>query len=59
MGLAILAAGGLELVLFQVDPRDLGVYGLVLTALGTTGLLACVIPAARASRIAPVEALRS
>jgi predicted permease len=59
LGLAVLASGGLELVLFEVNPRDLTVYGLVLAALGATGLLACLLPAARASRVAPVEALRS
>ena len=58
LGLAVLAAGGLEAVLFEVDPHDLSVYALVFTALGATGLLACLLPAAKASRINPIEALR-
>ena len=59
LGLAVLASGGLELVLFEVDPRDVTVYALVFAALAATGLLACLLPAARASRINPIEALRS
>jgi len=58
LGFAVLASGGLELVLFEVNPRDVTVYVLVFTALATTGLLACLVPAARASRINPIEALR-
>lgn len=58
-GLAMLTASGLELVLFQVDPRDVAIYGMVLAALGLTGLAASLIPAARASRIDPIIALRS
>ncbi len=57
VGLAMLAAGGLEMVLFEVDPHDVTVYAIVLGALAATGLLACLLPARRASRIAPVEAL--
>ena len=58
LALAVLASGGLELVLFEVDPRDMTVYALVFAALAATGLLACLLPAARASRINPIEALR-
>lgn len=58
LGLAVLAAGGLETVMFQVDPHDLTVYALVFAALAVTGLLACLLPAARAARISPIEALR-
>jgi putative ABC transport system permease protein len=59
LGLVVLAAGGLELVLFEVDPHDITIYALVLFALGATGLLACLLPAVRAARIDPLEALRS
>lgn len=58
-GLAMLVSSGLELVLFQVNPRDMVVYGLVMAALAITGLLATFVPAGRASRIDPVNALRS
>ncbi len=59
VGLAMLTAGGLELVLFEVDPHDAVVYGVVLTVLAAAGLGACTVPALRASRIDPIEALRT
>jgi predicted permease len=59
VGLAMLTAGGLELVLFQVDPHDAVVYGTVLAVLAAAGLGACAVPALRAARIDPIEALRT
>ena len=58
VGLAMLMASGLELILFQVETLDVGIYVGVIVALVTTGLLANLIPAGRASRIDPIIALR-
>ncbi len=56
--LAWLLARGLELVLFRVDPSDPSVFLGIVGLLAVTGLLASVIPARRATRVDPVEALR-
>jgi len=58
VGLAMLLASGLEMILFQVETLDLGIYIGVIVALVVTGLLANLIPAGRASRIDPIIALR-
>lgn len=58
IGLAALLAQGLGILLFGVEPWDPVIFALVLLALGVAGLLACFIPARRATRIDPVEALR-
>jgi predicted permease len=58
VGLAMLLASGLELILFQVETLDVGIYIGVIVALIATGLLANLIPAGRASRIDPIIALR-
>jgi ABC-type antimicrobial peptide transport system permease subunit len=65
VGLAIGTAGALALSgllssqLFGVDPRDPFVYlPVVLTLLGV-GLLACFLPAWRATRVDPVIAMRT
>ncbi len=44
--------------LFGVEPTDFGMYGLAVTVLMSTALMAAVIPAMRAARIDPIEALR-
>ena len=58
-GAAALAVGRyLESLLFQVSPRDplaFGVSGAVLLAVS---IAACLIPARRATRVNPIDALR-
>jgi putative ABC transport system permease protein len=56
--LAALLSRGLGLLLFGVRPWDPAVFAVVVLALTAAGTLAAFIPARRATRIAPVEALR-
>ena len=48
----------LSSLLFKVKPLDLLTFSLVMTLLLVVGLLACLLPATRASRMDPMEALR-
>ena len=61
LGLAAGAAGArlLAVMLFEVQPHDPIVFTVVVAVLGASGLVACLIPAFRATRVDPVEALRS
>jgi ABC-type lipoprotein release transport system permease subunit len=45
-------------LLFSVSPLDVTTYVVVAAGLGGTALLASYLPAIRASRIDPAEALR-
>ncbi|HKW49515.1 MAG TPA: ABC transporter permease [Gemmatimonadaceae bacterium] len=49
----------LGLLLFEVRPNDPAVFGVVASVLGLAALLACLIPAVRATRVDPLVALRS
>ena len=64
MGLAIglaLAFGVTRLItilMFNVDPQDPMVFGVVFGAIIIVGMAAAVFPARRATSVDPVEALR-
>ena len=61
IGLA-LALGVSQLVrilLFDVQPRDPMIFGGVTAVLIATGMLACLLPARRATRVDPLVALRA
>ncbi len=55
---ALLLARFLSSLLYQVSPFDAAVYALVPLMLGGIVILACWVPAARASRVSPLDALR-
>jgi ABC-type antimicrobial peptide transport system permease subunit len=58
-GLALLVSRGLEVFLLGGRTWDPATYMVVFAVLACTGLLASAIPAARATRVDPVEALRA
>ncbi|MDP9347778.1 MAG: multidrug ABC transporter substrate-binding protein, partial [Gemmatimonadota bacterium] len=49
----------LQLLFYGVDPTDLRLYAAVVGLLGAVALLASALPAARAARVDPSEALRA
>jgi predicted permease len=57
--MAWLLARSIEPFLFQVDPRDLRLYGAVAAILASAALIAAYLPARRASRVDPLIALRA
>ena len=58
MTVLVLAGQGISGLLFGVQPADPLTIGLVTLALAGVGILAAWAPAARASRVDPIEALR-
>jgi len=61
VGLAAALAGSrlIESLLFGVSSRDPGVFTITAVALFAVALLACWLPARRAARLNPLEALRT
>jgi predicted permease len=57
LGLALVASGGLQPVLYHVDPRDAGVFAAVIATLAVASLLASFLPARRVTKIDPALAL--
>ena len=49
----------LKIVLFQVQPRDPVIFGGVAVVLVIVGVIACLVPARRATLVDPLVALRS
>jgi predicted permease len=58
VGIAIASGRAIESLLFGVQPTDLFTVAVVAAVLGVTGVLACVIPARRATSVGPAVALR-
>ena len=58
LGLAAGVSQLLSIILFDVQPRDPMIFGGVIAVLGAAGLLACLIPARRATAVDPMIALR-
>ncbi len=61
VGLVAALAGGrlIETLLYNVSPRDPIVIGAVTLLLTGIALIACWLPARRAARLSPLEALRT
>ena len=61
IGLALTLTSGhlLAAQLYQVSPHNLFLLGSTATGLALAALVACLIPARRATRVNPVVALRS
>ena len=61
VGLAAASAGGrlIESLLYGVSPRDPAVFAATTLTLLGVALLACWLPARRAARLSPLEALRT
>ena len=52
-------APALDSFLISAEPTDPVIYGTVIAAFAMVTLVACLLPARRAVRIAPSEALRA
>ena len=61
VGLGVALAGGraIESLLYGVGPRDPGVIATTTLILMSVALFACWIPARRAARLSPLDALRT
>jgi putative ABC transport system permease protein len=57
LGLALLASGALQPVLYHVDPRDPLVFAGVVIVLALAAVAASFLPARRVTKIDPVLAL--
>ena len=55
---AAVLSRALQAMLFGVNPWDPVVFALVVATLSVSGFAACLIPAARATRLDPLDALR-
>ncbi|MGH7468957.1 MAG: ABC transporter permease [Longimicrobiales bacterium] len=58
LGFAAAVSQLLSVILFDVDARDPLIFGTVVLVLIMTALLACIVPARRATALEPLKALR-
>jgi ABC-type antimicrobial peptide transport system permease subunit len=59
LGIALLASGQLQPVLYHVNPRDAAVFVGVIVTLALASIVASFLPARRVTKIDPVLALSS
>jgi len=59
MGLATVFAGAIQHILFEVDAHDPLLFAGVAATLALVGLLACLVPAIRATLVNPLIAMRA
>jgi predicted permease len=59
LGVALAGSRFIESLLYGIGPRDPAVFGVTASGLLSIALVACWLPARRAARMNPVEALRS
>lgn len=59
LGLAAGVAQFLTIILFDVQPRDPAIFASVVLVLAIAGMVACLVPARRATRVDPLVALRA
>jgi len=57
--IALLAASPLQIVLYEVNPKDPIVIGTIVATLAVTGLAASFVPARRVTKVDPMIALRA
>jgi len=58
LGIAVGLSRMLEFILFGVEPWDPTIFIVIVVTLTLVGLLACWVPAQRATRVDPMDALR-
>jgi predicted permease len=58
LGLGAALSRPLQTIMFDVNASDPSVYAAIVVTLGLAGMLACFVPARRATRVDLVEALR-
>jgi putative ABC transport system permease protein len=59
LGLGALLARAMQAALFDVSPTDVSVFATIGTVLGLVSLVACLVPAVKATRLDPAVTLRS
>jgi predicted permease len=59
LALALAVSQLMKIVLFDVQPRDPQIFALVVSVLFAAGVLACILPARRATKVDPLRALRA
>jgi putative ABC transport system permease protein len=58
LAMALGVSNLLQMLLFEVNPRDPSIFVAIGAVLSATAAVACLVPAARATRVHPVHALK-